>query len=257
MSLCNLSNLSGFCNHCAHFTAQTSESCARVCRFHTEHSLVSWFQVIWMQVHLGLTWLRSTKQHDKRRPALCHTCHVNCKNWIGNIDIYHIMHCKASASRIIGQSELSKVRQHKLWLPQIKCEGTEWKVMVSSVRRSDTVRLVAFGQKSWWLNLRRESCAYWLDLSARPSIALTVEIFTVSEEELYHPSTVSQMFEAFGFDHLVPTVNKTRHKLGQCISKCIQGVSICSDAVWQNQHFQSEADGENKAVIKSNYCVWI
>lgn len=82
------------------------------------------------------------------------------------------------------------VHQHKLWLPQIKCEGTEWKVMVSSVRKCDKeCGLVAFGQQSWWLNLRRESTASWLDPFTRPSIT-SHSGNICKEEELYHQWTL-------------------------------------------------------------------
>lgn len=82
--LSNLSNLSGFCNHCANFTAfgeaRLPESHARVCRFHSKHSVSELILIIWMQrAILKFGWSVVTENHKKfpitksvTNPALCH-----------------------------------------------------------------------------------------------------------------------------------------------------------------------------------------
>lgn len=77
--------------------------------------------------------------------------------------------------RMIGQLELSKYVNRKTWLPQIQCEGTEWKVTgFKCAQMWHSVVWWLLGQ-SWWLKQRRESGAYWLDPFAR--LNYTVEIF--------------------------------------------------------------------------------
>lgn len=105
----------------------------------------------------------------------------------------HMIYYKASVQSIMLHISVRgvKVRHHKPRLLKIKWHGTEWKVMVSSVRTCDTeCGLVAFGQQYWWLNLRRESSTYLLDTFARSSITVSHSGNIRREEELHHHWTL-------------------------------------------------------------------